>query len=322
MKGKTKGWLIAASLLVLVGLAICAGTMQHIGWDFRKLGTEHYETNVYDITKKFNDIAINTDTADIAFELSADGKCKVVCHEIEKMPHSAIVKDNVLEITWTDNRELHEHIGIATETPEITVYLPRNEYDTLYIKETTGDIDIPKDFRFENIEICTTTGDVKCCASAEESFIIETDTGDIKSENISADKIELSVNTGDITLGNVDCEGPLKIGVSTGIADIRGVKCESLVSEGDTGDLTLTNVIASGNFNIERTTGDVIFKHCDAAEIFVRTDTGDVKGSLLSEKYFVIETDTGDVDVPRTTGGGKCEIITDTGDIEITEEQK
>lgn len=322
MNRKTKVWLIAAALLVIVGLAICAGTMQHIGWNFRELGTEHYETNVYNITEKLNDISINTNTAYITFELSGDVNCKVVCHEFEKMPHSVLVKDDTLEITWTDNRELHEHIGITTEAPQITVYLPRTEYDALYIKETTGDIDIPKDFRFENIEIRATTGDVECYASAEESFIIAADTGDIKAENISAGSIELSVTTGDITLGNAECEGSLKIGVTTGKTDIRGVMCESLAAEGDTGDITLTDVIASGAFSIERTTGDVIFDRCDAAEIFVRTDTGDVNGSLLSEKYFVIETNTGDVDVPRTMGGGKCEIITDTGDIEITEERK
>ena len=48
------------------------------------------------------------------------------------------------------------------------------------------------------------------------------------------------------------------------------------------------------------------------------TDTGDVKGSLLSEKIFIPTTDTGDVDVPKTVTGGRCEITTDTGDIKIT----
>ena len=53
------------------------------------------------------------------------------------------------------------------------------------------------------------------------------------------------------------------------------------------------------------------------AELFVETDTGDVRGSLLTEKTFIVQTDTGSVDVPETTTGGKCEITTDTGDIEI-----
>ena len=58
-------------------------------------------------------------------------------------------------------------------------------------------------------------------------------------------------------------------------------------------------------------------KECDAAEIFVETDTGDVKGSLLSEKVFIPKSDTGDIKVPKTVTGGRCEITTDTGDIKI-----
>ena len=71
-------------------------------------------------------------------------------------------------------------------------------------------------------------------------------------------------------------------------------------------------------FSIERSTGDVRFTDCDAAEICVKTDTGDVTGSLLSDKVFITNTDTGSVNVPETISGGKCEIITDTGDIKIT----
>ena len=59
------------------------------------------------------------------------------------------------------------------------------------------------------------------------------------------------------------------------------------------------------------------FDGCDADRIFVKTDTGYVKGSLLSDKVFIAQSDTGDVDVPKTITGGKCEIETDTGDIKI-----
>jgi len=80
----------------------------------------------------------------------------------------------------------------------------------------------------------------------------------------------------------------------------------------------LKNVIAAERFSIDRSTGDVNFDGCDAAEIYVNTDTGDVEGSLLSEKVFIANTDTGKKKVPNTVSGGRCEIRTDTGDIEIT----
>lgn len=81
--------------------------------------------------------------------------------------------------------------------------------------------------------------------------------------------------------------------------------------------MTLKNVIAAETFSIERSTGKVRFDGCDAAEILVKTGTGDVKGTLLSEKIFIARSNTGRVDVPQTVTGGRCEIITSTGDIEI-----
>lgn len=60
------------------------------------------------------------------------------------------------------------------------------------------------------------------------------------------------------------------------------------------------------------------FNHCDAETIYVNTDTGSVTGTLLTDKVFIIETDTGSVDVPKSITGGRCEITTDTGNIRIT----
>ena len=56
---------------------------------------------------------------------------------------------------------------------------------------------------------------------------------------------------------------------------------------------------------------------CVLAEIYIETDTGSVSGTLLSDKVFLAETDTGRVSVPKTTHGGRCEITTDTGNIRI-----
>ena len=83
----------------------------------------------------------------------------------------------------------------------------------------------------------------------------------------------------------------------------------------------MDNVIAAKKFYIERSTGDVRFENSDATEIFVETGTGYVTGTLLTDKVFIIQTDTGNVDVPKSVDGSRCEIITDTGDIKITIKQ-
>ena len=113
----------------------------------------------------------------------------------------------------------------------------------------------------------------------------------------------------------------MRVLVSTGKAQLRNVRCQSFLSTGDTGDLLLDQVIVSEKLSAERSTGDVKLDHCDAGEINIVTDTGDVSGSLLTEKIFIVRTDTGDIDVPRSASGGICEIKTDTGDIMINIKQ-
>ena len=81
--------------------------------------------------------------------------------------------------------------------------------------------------------------------------------------------------------------------------------------------ISLKNVIATEKISIESDVGDIKFEGSDAAEIYFKTSTGDVAGTLLSEKIFITDTSTGRISVPKTTTGGKCEIKTSTGDIEI-----
>ncbi len=312
-----KFWIIIASFLLAVGLLIFAGAMIALDFDFTKLSTVKYETNTYEISEDFNKISIDADTTEIEFVLSDDKQCKIVCFEQEKVKHSAAVKDGTLTIDTVDNRKWYDHIGFSFGEPKMTVYLPKTEYASLLIKSSTGDIEIPKDFEFDTVDISASTGDVECYASASELIRIKLSTGAVCVENVSVGTLDLSVTTGGVTVSSVNCEGDIKVAVSTGKAKLTDISCKGVISSGSTGDVILKNVIAAEKFSVKRSTGDVILEVCDAAEIYVKTSTGDVTGTLLSEKVFITETDTGSVDVPKTVTGGKCEITTSTGDIQI-----
>lgn len=317
MKPRTKVWLIIAASLVLLGCILFAGVMITLKWDFMELATVNYETNTYEISEAFDSISMNTDTADIVFALSNDGKCRVECREEENAKHSVTVEDSTLTVELTDERSLYDFIGLNFDTPKITVYLPKTEYTSLLIDESTGDIGIPKDFGFDHVEITLSTGDVMFRASASETVKIKTSTGDIRVENVSAGALDLSVSTGKVTVSGVTCEAEVTVGVSTGKAMLIDTRCKSVISSGSTGDILLNNVIAAEKFSIERSTGDVKLDGSDAAEIFIETNTGDVSGSLLTDKVFITQTDTGRIRVPQSVAGGRCKITTDTGDITI-----
>ena len=318
MKNSTKGWLIAAAVLVIVGIIVCGVAMAKVNWNINELSNVKYETNTFEISEDFRNISIRSSTEDIKFVPAEDGKCKVVFFEREDEKHAAAVQNGTLVISKTDSREWYDRMfSFSVKSPSITVYLPKAEYASLNITEDTGDIEIPKYFRFETIDIHVSTGDVSCSASAAGLTRVRTSTGSIRIEGSAAGELDLTVSTGSTDISSVDCSGEVKVAVSTGKAHLTDICCRSLTSTGSTGDITMTNVIAQEKISVDRSTGDVKFEHCDAAELSIETNTGDVSGSLLSEKVFITESHTGKIDVPKTVSGGKCEIKTDTGDIRI-----
>ena len=320
MKKTTKIWLLTAALLVLAGCILFAGVMAAETWDFGKLSTVRYETNIYPVSEPFHDLSLTTDTADIVLLPSTDGKIRVECREEENAKHTVTVENDTLTVKVQNNKTWRDYIGFDFGTPKITVYLPETAYGALIVHENTGNVEISEDFVFESADISVTTGNVRFLADTGDAKI-KTSTGDIQVEDLSADSLDLSVTTGKITASGVTCRGDVTLSVSTGKTVLSDVTCENLLSTGTTGTITLERVLAANRFSIERSTGDVKFTGCDAAELSVKTGTGDVTGTLLTEKVFLTDTGTGWVEVPRTAAGGKCQIKTGTGNIRIKIEE-
>jgi len=315
MKKTTAIWLIVASALMLSGFIMFAALVGLNAGDFSSFSTSKYETNTYEVNERFTSLRIAADTEDISFLKSTDGKCRVVCFEDENLKHSVKVENGELKIGTVDERKWYNYI-MNFHSAKISVFLPEAAYSNLSVNISTGDVDIAKDFTFESIDVSLSTGNVKCSASVTGIAKINASTGDVNVNDASLGMLEITTSTGDISVARVTC-GDLSLNVSTGKIELSGISCQNLTSTGSTGDIEMRSVIASGTFKIKRSTGDVDFEASDAGEINILTDTGDVKGSLLSEKIFIIDTDTGKKDVPKTLTGGKCEITTDTGDIKI-----
>lgn len=319
MKRQTKIWLIAGAVLVLLGCLTFLGVMLRNGWNFAALGTETYTDRTYEISGSFRDIALRCDTEDITFLPSEDGKCRVLFREPEKRETKAEVRDGALVIEVLEPENWTERVTlISTESPKITVYLPKGEYGALSVTEDTGDVTLPGDFSFGEITVNLSTGDMSCAASCTGPLHIKASTGDIRLENLSAGEMSLAVSTGHVEVRGADCAGDFTVTVDTGKAALTDVTCRSFTSGGNTGDLTLENLLAGESITLRRSTGDVRLERCDAARLLIETDTGDVTGSLRTEKVFIARSDTGAVDVPETVTGGTCKVTTDTGDIRLT----
>ena len=315
MNKTIRNWLITAAALLLVGLGIFATVMTAHHWDFTKLNENAYTTNTYEISDEFHDISIKSDTMDITFALSENGIGKAVCVEKENNQTTISVQNGTLVINTMENNKWYDYI-MNFGSSSIVVYLPHNEYRSLQIQSDTSDIKIAAEFHFQQIDISVSTGDVDCYASAADTIKIKASTGNVNVQQVNSETVEITTSTGNITATSIQCI-KMHTKVSTGKTILTKVTCSELTTTGNTGDITLTDVIVLDTMSITRTTGDVKFNGCDAGEILVRTDTGDVVGTLLSEKIFITKTNTGEVKVPNSVTGQRCEITTDTGDIKI-----
>ena len=292
---KTKKWLIAAGILVILGLINCGVAFSALGFSFNKLETTEYVTNTYEVTEAFDDIDIEADTEKVDLVYAEDGICRVVCVERADLPHKVCVENNILKIS-----EIPHPVSFKPEVSlhdlSITVYLPEYSYGDIKILADTGNVSLPAGFTFENIQMKLDTGYALCSALANQEAQISTDSGDITLSGMSADLMDLETDTGNITLSDI--------------------KAGDLSLESDSGRADLKNCIA-GKLCVTTSVGNISFDECDADTITAASDTGSITGTLLSEKTFVTQTDTGEVNVPASGQGGKCELTTDTGDIEI-----
>lgn len=357
MKKMTQFTLGIATGFIIVGLVAIIAVWAKADWKFSMITSANFETTTHEELSDFENIKINSDTADITILPSTDGKSKVVTFEHKDAKHEVSSADGTLSITLNDRRGPGRFINISAN-PEITIYLTEKEYKNLTVDESTGDIEMEHAFTFADVDIRLSTGDVDfenlTCQSLKingstgdtaldnlkvlgDAYIkrstgdIELDeitvggktevhvsTGCVEIEKITTATLKSTGNTGEMWLADATVTDDLEINRSTGKVELAGVVAKNLTSEADTGDLVLVDVVLSGTLNATRSTGDVKFAGSDAAEIYVTTDTGSVTGNLLTDKVFIVRSDTGKIDVPKTITGGRCEIKTDTGRIVIT----
>ncbi|MBQ8979587.1 MAG: DUF4097 family beta strand repeat protein [Oscillospiraceae bacterium] len=337
---KTAVLIAVSAALIITGSALCAFSFTVLGYDptvsVGPSGKAETHSSVYEIQGSFNKIDINVQTDNIVFEASADKTCRIECFEYDYMHHEAEIRNGVLEIKQIiDEHSWSEHIGMNLSSPSMTVYLPGSSFDQLKIVSNSGDTDIPEGLSFANTDIKLNTGDLAFGASVSDtlsassgtgsmdvwgskarSITLSSNTGTVGVKDLTADTISLSSNTGGLYMSNCTSD-TVTLTSGTDSIQLDSVTCSDISAVSDTGDIEFSTVIASGRMSAEANTGDISYDECDAGEIYSKTNTGDITGTLLSGKEFIVRSDTGDKSVPSSSHGGRCELITNTGDISI-----
>ena len=289
-----------------------------------------------EINGDINDITIITDTADVSV-LASSGEFYVECARDKKLELSVRVSDGKAIIELIDDRPWPAN-WFTADNQKVTVYLPFGDYGTLDIETHTGDVELNSlnlvslmvtshtgDIEASNINVSTTamiatdTGDTELYDSTLTHLNAKATTGDISVSRVEADSVQIEVTTGDIEVEDLNCQTDIQIKATTGNIEVEDLNCQTDVQiKATTGDIEMRNVFTANNLRINTTTGNVNFRSIDGAEVYINATTGDVRGSFASDKIIFAETTTGKVNVPKLTTGGRCEITTTTGDVNVT----
>ena len=308
--------LIVAVSLILVGVLIGMAGLWMRGFRVSGLFGGTVVTVEHTELAEFRSICVEDAQCDVRLAVSEDNSRRVVCREQERVPYTVASENGTLTIRRNDQRKWYHHIGIFWDKTEITVYLPKGEYDSFTLTGSTCDVELPKELSFGTVDMTVSTGDVRCFADVRESFSAETSTGAVEAEGMTLGSVRVRTDTGSVSLRSVRATGEVQIKVDTGRIKLDEVRCGLLTTESSTGRQTLTGVIAEGQMRLTSSTGDITLTGCDAASLEIEASTGDVSATLLSEKIFIARASTGKIRVPDGTSGGICRITTSTGDIE------
>lgn len=357
MKKAKKIAIIVAVSMMAVGLVSIVGSLAFVRFDVTKLNTVEWENNTYEVEDSFSNIWIKGNEATVSLVPAADGNCKVVCTENEVVYDRIEVVNNTLTIERVDEKKWYQNIGINFGEIEITVYLPESEYETLFIDNSSGRIDVQGDFTFAEAEVSNTSGKTNFMADVEGTLRVENTSGGIYVGDNSvgdlwvkgtsgiidvtsvcaAGNVEVNGSSGGIGVSKVECvnlsvensSGVMHLSeiVATGDVNVKGtsgglhldeVECANLTGSNSSGRIDCAEVIASGDINLDNSSGGIALEACDATNLKLEATSGSIRGTLLTEKIFQANATSGSVKVPETTSGGVCEVTTTSGSIQMS----
>ncbi|WP_302601720.1 DUF4097 family beta strand repeat-containing protein [uncultured Ruminococcus sp.] len=300
MKKSKKILITVAVILVAVGMICGFCGIYSLGFNFNEISTSDFVTHTYTVEDDFTNIIIEDAESNINFYKSNDDKCRVLCDEREKVTHTVVNENNTLTVRVKDERNWFEriNIGFFVSDMRVSVYLPKNKYDSLNAASMSGDVDVANEFTFDNAKVGSISGDVSVKADVKQELNISSTSGDVIINNISATEcINASSVSGEIDLSNV--------------------KGKEIFAKTISGGVMLTDTVASQKLKANSTSGEIDLKRCDAKNIVLDTVSGEISGTLLSNKQFITETTSGTVNVPQSVSNEECRITTVSGDIYI-----
>ena len=319
MKTSKKVAIIVSVVAIIIGLFLCGGAAIATDFKFSNISTENYVTNTYTVEDKFMRVTVEAEEYDVRLHVSEDDQCKVECAETESVSCSVEVDNDTLSVRISNNRKWYEYIGFGFNwaKTKLDIYLPQEKYASLFIRSRSGNISVPEGLTFAESDVYSASGEIGFFAVVENDLCVRTESGDISVSGINPQNLTVQAVSGDVAIHAVNLEADLSVKTVSGSIGVSGMACQNVEAVSTSGDIEFSDLIAEEKIRTSSVSGDVELWQCDAGSLDIKTTSGDVSGSLLTQKIFVTDTTSGDVDVPRSTSGGICQVNTTSGNIEF-----
>ncbi len=303
------GWIIASVIMLSVLVVASAMLLPLIKAGFNKnaIASGWGYFDVDDDTSAishFDSIRIAESFSDVTVQRSETEDCYVRFTSIEGIHRFYnIGNDGVLYITCVDDRNWFQKLGsIWYGDSSVTLYLPRDMYDNLYIEAGSSDVTVVDDLTFRYAEIKTGSGDI-----------------DFRSD-IADTPAKLTSGSGDISVSYIE-RGGFVIETSSGDVDIKKVyTCPYKEIKGTADELSvLSECFGQGkSISVKTSSGDISIDGARAVDILLETASGEIK---LADVYNYVnmqaETASGDIEAQNVVSCIGISFKTTSGDIEF-----
>ena len=271
----------------------------------------------YIVSEEFKNIELDSKDANVSIKRSDDDICKVVCGENDKVYHDVEVKNGVLTIKRNHKEIWFFSIIGLSDLNKMEIYLPSDNYDSLMVNAKSGSVEILDNFVFENVEIDSQSGNITIEKIQSKNVTSTLKSGNIRLKDIKSINVHLQTKSGDVTIENAILDGDVSVSCDSGSVKMSDLKSDLLTISTKSGIINLSNVLIDNNMTLISQSGTVKLNACDSETLKITTSSGSVRGSLRSPKIFITKSKSGNISVPASITGGKCEIETRSGNIKI-----
>lgn len=265
MKKSKKILITVAVILVAVGMICGFCGIYSLGFNFNEISTSDFVTHTYTVEDDFTNIIIEDAASNINFYKSNDDKCRVLCDEREKVTHTVVNENNTLTVRVKDERNWFEriNIGFFVSDMRVSVYLPKNKYDSLNAASMSGDVIINNISATECINASSVSGEIDLSNVKGKEIFAKTISGGVMlTDTVASQKLKANSTSGEIDLKRCDAKN---IVLDTVSGEISGtlLSNKQFITETTSGTVNVPQSVSNEECRITTVSGDIYIEIAD-----------------------------------------------------------